>query len=313
MRHTRRMLISLAVTVTVATAACSDALTGPADASAVSQVISTTELGQALDSAPARIEITLERGSLVAREVELQSPDEMTDEEYVRGQVTGVALSAGTGTLTFEIGGLEVAFAPSARFRDDVAGDGNLTMDEFIRRIQAALADGSRPAVRAKRPATAIPQAPDDPTFQATELRIHDQAERPKIELNVDADNFQVNDQPPPQAWLRVFGLAIEIRSTTQVRAFGGGTGQQGQSVEFGGAVQSADPAAGSFTLTSGVTVRLNDATVISTLGDLVTLEAVADARGAGKLVRAEGRAIVESAGPPATMVAVTVKWEVDD
>ncbi len=401
MWHASKFVVLSAVAV--AAAACSDAATGPVDGSALSHVISPTELGQALDTAPARVEIKLERGTLVAREVELKTSDEMSDEEYVRGLVTAVSASAGTGTLTFEMGGLVVTFASSARFRNDDES-GNLTMDEFVTRIETALAAGVQPAVRARRPA-AEPQAPDDATFQATDLRIRDRAESPKLELNVDADNFEPNDAPPPEAWLNVLGLTIEIRSTTGLEADDddrdeaeveglvasvdlaagrvtltsgaiiivpdaaafddqddaddehlmslaavqaaldagqtvkgeaegalqssdpvtilahevefeiedGNGGQPGQGTEFDSAVQSADVGAGLFVLSSGATVRMTDSTAISGLGDLFTLQAVADALAAGKLVRAEGRATVESAGPPVALVALTVKWEVDD
>jgi hypothetical protein len=107
--------------------------------------------------------------------------------------------------------------------------------------------------------------------------------------------------------------LAHEVEFEVEDETGGDGNGRQGQGVEFEQAVQSADPGAGTFTLANGVTVKLTDATVISGRGDLFTLQAVADAKAAGKLVRAEGTAIVESAGPPATIVALTVKWEVDD
>jgi hypothetical protein len=333
----------------------------------------------------------------------------MTDEESVRGQVTAISAAGGTGTLTFEIGGLAVTFSSSARFRDDDR-DGDLTFDEFVTRIQDALAAGQQPSVRAKRPPAAAPQAPDDATFAATDLRIRDRAESPKLELNVDADNFVANNAPPPDAWLRVLGLEIELRPSTEIEAddddrdeaevkgivasvdlaagsvtlvggavilvpdasaFDGGhddgddehltslqavqaaldagqtvkaeaegarqsdnpltilahevefeiddghddedDGQPGQGDEFESAVRSADVGAGSFVLGNGTIVLLTDTTAISSLGDLLTLQAVADALAAGKIVRAEGRATVRSAGPPATLEALTVKWEVDD
>ena len=402
----RHLPLFVVLTATAAAAlACSDATTGPAETSALSHEISSGELGQALATAPARVEIKLERGTLLAREVELKTSDEMTDEEYVRGQVTAVSASGGTGTLTFEIGDLAVTFTASARFRED-DDSGDLTFDAFVTRIENALAAGIQPSVRAKRPPAAQPQAPDDATFAATDLRIRDRSESPKLELNVDADNFVPNDAPPPEAWLHVLGREIEIRSTTEIEAddddrdesevegmvaavdvaagrvtLENGTvilvtdasafdddgddgddehltslpavqdalaagqtveaeaegaeqstspltilahevefeieddddGAQGQGFEFESTVQSADVGAGVLVLGNGATVRLTDATVISGLGDLLTLQAVADAVAAGKLVRAEGRATVESAGPPATLVALTVKWEVDD
>ena len=97
-----------------------------------------------------------------------------------------------------------------------------------------------------------------------------------------------------------------------EVEDAGDGAHNDGEFVEFHGFVQSADVGAGRFTLVDGATVRLTDATVIDPLGDVVTLQAVADALAAGKMVRAEGDAVVESSSPPAALVAATVKWEVD-
>jgi len=233
-----------------------------------------------------------------------------------------------------------------------------------------------------------------------------------KLELNVDADNYAANDTPPPVARLRVLGLEIEIRATTEIGAdddhhdenevrglvasvdVDGGSitledgtvilvsdagvfdneggddegehlggldavsqaltdgltvtceaegavqstdpltlaarevecevrnagddegdedGERAGGMEFRRTVQSVDLDAGLFVLSNGDTVLLTDTTVIATTGDLTSLQAVSDALAAGKLVKAEGRATVESAGPPATLVALFVKWEVDD
>ncbi|MDH5195683.1 MAG: DUF5666 domain-containing protein [Gemmatimonadota bacterium] len=407
-----RSLQVIASLLAIPVIACSDTLGPSGDPIALSHDISVDQLGQALDTAPGRVEIRLERGTLVAREVEIKTADEMSDEESVRGAVTAVSASDASGTLTFDIGGLEITFASSARFRD---GDGDLTITEFAASIQAALDGGFQPSVRAKRPAPAEPQAPDVATFEATDLRIQDGLESPKLELNVDADNYEANGAPPPEAWLRVLGLAIEIRSSTEIKADddrndeaevrgivasvdvdgrsvtlesgtvilvpeqgafedegegdddehlvslaavaqaladgltvkaeaegavqstdpltiaarevefeiagqGGedddedddGQGQNGV-IEFERQVQSADVAAGTFVLTNGTVVQLTDSTVIEIEGDLMTLQAVADALATGAIVRAEGRATVESSGPPATLLALKVKWEVDD
>jgi len=390
----------------LALAACGDSATAPLDTAALSHEISSNELGQALDTAPARVEIKLERGTLVARKVELKSVDEMSDEESVRGLVTAISADDVSGTLTFEIGGLEVTFASSARFRGE---DGDVTFSEFVGRIQDALDAGASPMVRAKRAAPADPQAPDDATFEASDLRLGDGMESPKLELNVDADNYEANDAPPPEAWLHVLGLTIEIRSTTEVRAddddrdeaevhgtvasvdvaggsvtlddgtviivpdgaFEDGEGgdddgehlgslqavqdalDAGQTVkaEAEGAVQATDPLTilahevefeirsgdddeedggdgiagtvefermvqsvsvddGTFVLSNGTVVTVTDTTMISTSGDLASLQAVADALGAGQFVKAEGRAVMESAGPPALLTALEVRWE---
>lgn len=403
--HSLRLSASL---LAFSVIACSDA-TGPAgNPAALSHEISVDQLGQALDTAPARVEVKLERGTLVAREIEIKTADEMSDQESVRGPVTAVSASDATGALTFDIGGLEITFASSARFRDS---DGDLTITEFATRLQNALDAGLQPSVRAKRQAPTEPQAPDDATFEATDLRIQDGLESPKLELNVDADNYEANDAPPPEAWLRVLGLEIEILSSTEIEADDdrndeaevrgivasvdvdgssvtledgtvilvpdqnafedegegdddehlvsleavaqaladgltvkaeaegavqstdpltivarevefeiargdddgdGGQGQNG-AIEFERRVQSADVGEGIFVLTDGTIVRLTDSTMIEIEGDLTSLQGVADALAAGTIVEAEGYATVESAGPPMTLIALKVKWGVDD
>jgi len=314
MRHIPLALVLSAAAT--ATAACGDATTGPTDTAALSHEISSGELGQALDTAPARIEIKLERGTLVAREVELKTADEMADEEYVRGLVTAVSASGGAGTLTFEMGGLAVTFASSARFRadQDDDGDGDITMDEFVTRIEDALAAGVQPSVRAKRPPAAEPQAPDDATFAATDLRIRDRVESPTIELNVDADNFEASDAPPPEAWLHVLGLTIEIRSTTEIES----DDDDRDETEVKGVVASVDVAGGSVTLTNGTVILVPDAGAFDDDGDdddgehLTSLQAVADALAAGQAVEAEADGAVQSTNP-LTILAHEVEFEVED
>ncbi|NIS34984.1 MAG: hypothetical protein GWO04_35830 [Actinobacteria bacterium] len=72
----------------------------------------------------------------------------------------------------------------------------------------------------------------------------------------------------------------------------------------------SVDVPGGTITLADGRTVRVtND--VIDATGDLPTLQSVADALPGP--VRVEGHATVESVGPPAVLVALDAKFEVDD
>lgn len=396
-----RLLLPLGVALA---AACSESPAGPrpGPAPALSHTITVDELGQAIAAGPARVEVKLASGTLVAREVELKTSDELTDEESIRGAVTAAAATGGVGTLTFDIGGLVVGITSATRFR---AADGaNLDIDGFVAHVEAALAAGAQPFARAKRAAPATPQGPGDASFDATEVELRDVLESPKIEINVDADNFERNAAPPPEAWLRILGLEIQIVAGSQVREDdshedegevegivesvnltdrsvtlrGGATilipdgtpfeqegdddehlaslaavdqalqagrtvkaeaegavqgtnpltivarevefevedagnagGNQGETVEYQGFVQSAG--AGQFVLASGTIVKLTDQTVPDPLGDLMTLQAVADALTAGKVVRAEGRAVVESSGPPPVLVAATVKWEVDN
>ena len=305
-----RLAVGLMVAPLVATA-CSDASTAPADGAALSHEISSGALGQALDTAPARIEVKLERGTLVAREVELKTSDEMSDEESVRGLVTAVSASDASGTLTFEIGGLAVTFASSARFRAD--GGDDLTFAEFITRIEDALAAGTQPSVRAKRSPPAEPQAPDDATFEASDLRIHDALESPKLELNVDADNYEENDAPPPTAWLRVLGLEIQVLATTEIEQ----DDDDNDETEVHGLVASVDLAAGSATLVDGTVILIPDAGAFEDEGEddgddehLASLEAVAQALAGGLTVKAEAEGAVQSANP-LTIVAREVEFEV--
>jgi hypothetical protein len=84
-------------------------------------------------------------------------------------------------------------------------------MQDFITRVQDALALGQDPPVEAKRNPAASPQDPSDATFIATELELDDEADEDEIEINVDGDNFATNASPPPDAILTVLGLPIEL------------------------------------------------------------------------------------------------------
>jgi hypothetical protein len=57
----------------------------------------------------------------------------------------------------------------------------------------------------------------------------------------------------------------------------------------------------------------VTDATAISAEGDLLTLEAAAEAVGQARPVRVEGRGTVETVGPPTVIAAASLKIEVDD
>jgi hypothetical protein len=93
---------------------------------------------------------------------------------------------------------------------------------------------------------------------------------------------------------------------------FGGGAdsgGSQGSTDEFQAAVESVDPAAGTFTLATGAVIKVSDATTIDPLGDLLSLQAVEAALNAGANVRAEGDQVLEDG----MLRATNVKFEVDE
>jgi hypothetical protein len=72
--------------------------------------------------------------------------------------------------------------------------------------------------VEARRHAPGTPQAPDDPSFVAADLRLKDQADEPKIEMFVDDDNLEsgIGDS---DAVLHVLGLSIAVNGRTGLRA----------------------------------------------------------------------------------------------
>ena len=88
---------------------------------------------------------------------------------------------------------------------------------------------------------------------------------------------------------------------------------EQPGAVEFEGDVTAADVGAGSFTLDNGAVGMVTAGTHISTEGDLLTLQAVADALTAGHRVRAEGHGTVDAVGPPPHLTAGDVKFETDN
>lgn len=93
----------------------------------------------------------------------------------------------------------------------------------------------------------------------------------------------------------------------------GQGNDDGGDEGEFEGVVSAADVTAGTLTLAGGRTVRLTSATVIDTDGDLLTLQAVADALTAGKKVKAEGEGSVVVENGVKIVVATKVEFELED
>jgi hypothetical protein len=299
--------------VGLAVGACGDATAPVGDVGApvqFAQEISMAQLEEALRAGAQRVEIKLRPdGSLVAREVEVKSRDELSDREEIESRIT--AIDPTGGTLVLALGGLVVAFDGGTEFRSE--GRANLTRDEFVARVQDALTQGREPAVEAKRPPPSAPQAPDDPTFVATRLELDDEADDPEIELNVDGDNLIANDAPPPDGWIAVLGLRIELRVTEGITELEAEDDDVRGETEFEGLVASVDIAGRRFTLRDGTVVRLVDGTRTDDDDDgLSSLEAVAEALADGQLVEAEGKAIVETA-EPRVLIAIEVEFEIED
>ena len=326
MRFIDRFLAGLtAITAATAVTACGSDLTTPSDSnpgSATGSAVATVDSSLGSGSA-GRIEIELFPGEMVAREVHVENDD---DEEKLVSRVT--AIDPVAGSLTLELGALVVSYGSDTRFRTETESHESRAAWEAA--VQSAIGAGAPPLIEARRNRPAAPQAPDDRSFTAVDLRLENDDDAPKLELYVDNDNL-ASAGGESSVVLRVLGLEIEVNGRTQLREDngvddgdnsggddnGGGNDDGGQpsgtSVEFEMGVTAADAAAGTITLSSGTLVRITSATAISAEGDLFTIESVAAAVAAGRPVRAEGRATVESAGPPAVLAATSLKVEVDD
>ena len=307
MRFAHRFLTALtALTAATTVGACSSDLTVPSDSnpgSATGSAVATVDSSLGSGSA-GRIEIELFPGEMVAREVHVENDD---DEEKLVSRVT--AIDPGAGTITLALGGLVVSYGSGTRFRTETESHESRTTWEAA--VQSGLSAGAAPLIEARRNRPGAPQAPDDRAFAAADLRLENDDDAAKLELYVDGDNLE--DSGASSAVLRVLGLRIEVNGRTQLREDNGGGQPSGTSVEFEMSVSAADAAAGTITLSSGTLVRVTSATTISAEGDLFTLESVSAAVAAGRPVRAEGRATVESSGPPAILAATSLKVEVDD
>jgi hypothetical protein len=308
MRIVTRVVSSLtALATATAVAACSSETQLPSDPEGGTSASAVAMVDSALGSGGvSRIEIQLFPGELVAREVHVDADD--AEEKIVSG-VT--AIDPARGTLTLELGGLTVAYGADTRFRTE--SESHEARATWEAQVQAEIAAGGRPLVESRRNPAGVPQSPDDPAFTATDLRLENETDEPKIEIYVDGDNLVSGDGS--QVVLRVLGLSITVNGRTRLGPDdnGGGGQSSGTSVEFEMGVTAVDAAAGTLTLSNGTVVRVTAGTAISAEGDLLTLESTAAAVAQGRPVRAEGRGAVESPGSPTVIVASSLKIEVDD
>jgi hypothetical protein len=321
-----------AVVLTFLAAACDTMTSGPGSAvtSQFSREVTLPDIQNQLVTGPTRVEVSVIPGTLTARRVELEEPDQLTKPERVRGRVTAITSGTDTATLTLDLGGLQIALNGSTRLHPDDADDrqqaampatsddgGNgMTLADFVARIQAELAAGRNPAVRAARPAPAQPQAPDDGKFLAATLQLDEGNNHPRIELNIAAANLTTNATPPPDAILKVLGVSLELRvsdGATKLRV----ENQEAEGAEeFHGVVKSVDQTAKTVTLMDGTIIRIVAGTEFEAReGDeddhLTSLADVQAALTAGKTVEAEGRGVVDTTSP-LTIDAIRIEFEVE-
>src|SRR5574341_2283553 len=300
---------------------------GPATlgAPAFSRTVGLNQFQQQLDSGPARVRIVLEDTGLVARKVRITRPDQRDRPERIESRITGISTGGADSSVTLELGGLTVGFNGSTRFRaddedgfdeqemDDAAGlqrDGGegehhgISAADFVAKVQAALDSGRHPAVEARRPAPSTPQAPDDPKFVASELRLGEEADHPRIDLNVANANLLINGSPPPDAWIQVLNLKIEIRSSDGTTRLEASTEDAEGEMEFRGLVKSVNPGDNTAVLDDGTVLHLvagtelEDADEDEAEAGLRSLADVQAALNAGKSVLANGEGLLTAANP---------------
>ena len=302
MRRFARFLAAVAIAGVPALAACSDS-TSPS--SPLGVALSVGQLDSTIATGPTRIEIQLPAGSMNAREVHVEAEDL---EEKITSTIT--AIDPVAGTVTLELGGLVVSYTDGTRFR--TRSESHATRAAFETAVATALAAGGTPAVEARRNAPAQPQAPTDPSFTATDLRLADRNRGNKLEVYVDSDNYSTAVTAPVLATLTVFNLAVNITDATELSDDdqpGQGDGPEG---EFEGMVASVDSVTGTITLVDGRIINAGAAS-FETGSDFTSLGAMAVAVAAGSPVKVEGNGTVASAGPPMVIDASSIKPESED
>ena len=318
-----------AVLVILVATACDPASTDPGSSSIqFSRSISLPDAQGLLQTGPARVVVGVIPGTLVARRVEIETTDELARPEEIRSRISAISATADQGTVTLELGGLQVGFNASTQFRPDEGdsdehaalmsdGDGGgTTLAGFVARVQADLAAGRHPALKARRTPPATPQAPGNASFLASELRLDQDNDHPRIGLNVTGANLVTSPTPPPDAMLKLLGLSIELRLSDGTTALRAENAEVDDEQEFEGMVQSLDQTANKVTLVGGTIIHIVSGTEFEAKeGDdddhLASLADVQAALAAGRAVKAEGEGLVTGTNPR-TLDAVKIEFEAD-
>ncbi len=324
-----------AVLCTFLVTACDNTSSGPRSALPVqfSRDVSLPDFQSQLVTGPARVEVSVIPGTLTARRVRIEEADQLTKPERVRSRVTAITSGTDTATLTLELGGLKIAVnkstslhpddgdgghdghAPMPAMSDD--GGSSMTLADFVARIQADIAAGHNPAVRATRQAPAQPQAPDDSKFLAATLQLDEGNNHPRIELNITGANLTENKTPPPDAFLKVLGVSLELKTSDGTTKLQAENEEAEGAEEFHGVVKSVDVTAKTVTLMDGTIIRIVAGTEFEDReggedNHLSTLADVKAALTAGKTVEAEGRGLIDTTSP-LTIDAIRIEFEVED
>ncbi len=274
--------------------------------------INVSAMEDAIDPQGVRVEIALQPEGLIADEVVVESHDDVADDEVIRSTIAGLSVTEDGNTLTLALGELAVGFPADAVFRGLEGGE--MTFEEFVDEVTNALDANMALGVEARRPAPSEPQGPDDNTFDAGMLMLLEEVEAPSIEMNIDRDNVSRNSAPPPDGYITVLALPIELwvsDGITKIKL----ERRDLDIRRFNDLVASVDVGESTVTLHDGTTVRVVDRSRVKpeSVGNrrLSTLERVAEALEAGIAVRAKGKGVVESEDP-LVLVAIKIAFRPD-
>ncbi len=315
--NTSQSRAALLVALACSYAACeSSPATGPLDTlGSDTEFFSPTTFSEmqnnAQSSGSLRVEIDLIDGSLVARGVTIQFTH-VDRAEVLDSRITGLSVNGTEGSMTLALGELVVGFDGATKFLD--REENVMSLDAFVAAVEQAAQAGTEPTVRASRAAPAALQAPDDGTFVASEIRLNPTDEdESSLSVNVGLDNLIRNDAPPPDAWIHVLNLMIELRVSDGITDIDVEK-PEFDKIEFEGVVESVDLAGRRVTLAGGTVVRLIDDTKIRFESGndhhLASLNAVAEALADDATVVAYGVGVLESE-EPRTIVAIKVAFVV--
>jgi hypothetical protein len=267
------------------------------------------EFEQLIQEGTVRVEVLVSEDGLVAREVEVRSGESLGDEEEIVSRVASIHTDGDARYLRLDLGGLVVHFNEETTFRK---GDDEMSFEQFVGYVEESVAFDEAPTIKAERLPRDLPQDPSDTAFTAFRISLIGDEHAQEIDMNVDPDNLSLNDNPPPDGWIHVLGLAIELRVSegiTQIHV----ERDDLEKKEFEGKVKSVAADFTSFTLENNTVVRIVDDTKIAyEQGDehrLGSLEDVAAALEDGKEVFSAGCGIVEGT-EPLQLAAVHVVFE---
>ncbi len=272
--------------------------------------VTLPEFEQLVQEGSARVEILVAEDGLVAREVEVRGGTSLEDEEEIVSRVTSIGPEGNPSYIVLDLGDLVVDFDEGTSFHK---GDDEMSLEQFVGYVTESVAFNEAPTIKAERAPRDLPQDPDDATFTAQRISVIGSEHAQEIDVNIDPDNLSLNDSPPPDGWVHVLGLTIELRVSDGITKLHAERDDLVKK-EFEGKVKSVGADLTTFELANGTVVRIVDDTKIAyEQGDEHRLGSLADVLAAleeGKEVFSAGYGIVEG-NEPLRLAAIHVVFEI--